>query len=100
MRWLSQLLFGRPRSSRWKALRKRFIRQNPRCEACGAGNDLEAHHIFPYHLFPELELEEGNLITLCGTCHFVFGHLKDWGSYDPHVRMTAKWYRGRVDERP
>lgn len=100
MGWLSRLLFSSPRSPKWKGVRKGFLKKNGKCEACGTRSSLEVHHIFPYHLFPELELEEGNLMTLCDTCHFVFGHLKDWTSYNRDVRLHTKWYRGKRDGRP
>lgn len=43
----------------------------------------------PFHLFPELELDDSNLITLCEKsghdCHFIFGHFHDWTLYNPNV---------------
>jgi len=39
------------------------------CQKCGITKNLEAHHILPWALFPELRFEVENGITLCKTCH-------------------------------
>ena len=48
------------------------------CKKCGITKNLEAHHILPWRLFPELRFEVENGITLCEFCHkryhFVWGH--------------------------
>ena len=54
------------------------------------------HHIHPFHLHPEMELEPWNLITLCEKrghdCHFVFGHFHNWRAFNPIVKQYAYWY--------
>jgi 5-methylcytosine-specific restriction endonuclease McrA len=65
------------RSGRWPAVRREFLRNNPCCEACGTTASLHVHHVRPFHLWPELELEPHNLITLCPKCHFFIGHDED-----------------------
>lgn len=65
------------RSSRWPAVRRKFLASNPCCEACGATERLHVHHVKPFSLYPELELVASNLITLCGDCHFYVGHDED-----------------------
>jgi predicted HNH restriction endonuclease len=64
---------------------------------------LEVHHVKPFHLFPQLELDPANLMTLCedgGNCHFMVGHLKDWRRYNPKARPAAAsylgWFRHRL----
>ena len=43
---------------------------NDTCQKCKVkGGELEAHHILPWALFPELRFEVENGITLCKTCH-------------------------------
>ena len=87
-----------PRSSEWVSVRNEFVRLHPRCEACGSGYQLNVHHIKPFHLYPELELDEGNLITLCREHHFRIGHDPDgkgpakpnWSASNPNVRTDAK----------
>jgi len=47
-----------------------FVRDDYTCQSCGkVGGKLQAHHIKPYKMFPELRLEIGNGITLCVDCH-------------------------------
>jgi 5-methylcytosine-specific restriction endonuclease McrA len=53
-----------------------FIRDNYTCQECGvrSGNgkrvELNADHIKPYALYPELRLELSNGRTLCLDCHY------------------------------
>lgn len=99
-------LKGKPavrRSSKWPAVRKAHLAQHPRCEACGTTKNLNVHHIFPYHLSPEGELTEANLITLCEgsviNCHLYWGHNLNWKSYEPDVRTMAKAALDRLTHR-
>lgn len=47
-----------------------YKRDNWTCVECAVrGQNLEADHIKPYALFPELRLEVGNGRTLCKKCH-------------------------------
>ncbi len=54
----------------------------------------------PFNIRPDLELSLSNLICLCRECHFVFGHLKSWTSYNESVRIDVASYRKKVDRRP
>lgn len=70
------MMGGRPRSPKWHTFSKHFLERKV-CMACGRSEYLNAHHIKPYHLFPELELVESNLIPLCegvSACHYLCGH--------------------------
>lgn len=93
-------LFGR--SGRWKTIRDNFIEKNPQCAACGSKNKkLEVHHIQPYHLNPDLELDENNLIVLCDDpCHLVFGHLMNYKSWNIDVIDDCKAYLKKIKNRP
>jgi hypothetical protein len=68
------------RSPFWRQVRNDFVNAHPACEICGSTKDLEVHHIKPFHLRPDLELDPSNIITLCKSkkwgldCHFTFGH--------------------------
>ena len=47
-----------------------YKRDNFKCQSCGkVGNNLEAHHIKPISLHPELIFSLENGITLCEDCH-------------------------------
>lgn len=46
-----------------------FIRDNFFCQDCGAGGDLQAHHIKAFAEFPSLRFEISNGQTLCVPCH-------------------------------
>jgi hypothetical protein len=87
------------RSSKWRSVRNQHVEDNPKCAACGRKDDPEVHHIVPYHVDPSRELDPANLITLCGKrCHFVFGHLMDWKSWNENVvRDSTLYYLARVN---
>ena len=92
-------LFGR--SSNWRTVRAEHIKKHPKCAACGRKDGLEVHHIVPYHVDPSRELDPENLITLCGKyCHFVFGHLMDWKSWNENVVEDAIEYNIAKNKRP
>lgn len=94
---------GRRRSSRWPATRKKHLLSYPFCAACGTKKYLEVHHVRPFHLFPELELDPANLMTLCEStshnCHLMFGHLLDWSCWSPSVREDAAAFLERIRTR-
>lgn len=81
------------RSPRWDSVRKTFIQTHPFCEACGSLKKLQVHHILPFHLHPELELDISNLITLCmdkNECHLEIGHGGSFKSFNPYVKSFAQ----------
>ncbi|GCE15893.1 HNH endonuclease [Tengunoibacter tsumagoiensis] len=89
--------YGRARSPEWPRVAHEHLRHEPACVVCGhLGKGLQVHHIKPFHLFPELELDPNNLITLCEikgrTHHLLIGHLDDWESYNKRVREDTKLY--------
>jgi len=92
------------RSPQWSRIRAEHLKQEPSCQACGASTGLEVHHIYPVHLFPNQELLRENLITLCEgdvcNCHFLFGHLRFWRSYNPTVREDVTQWMQRIKNRP
>lgn len=93
--------FFQGRSYDWTKVRKEHLKRNPECAACGRKDDLEVHHIVPYHVAPNRELDPDNLITLCGKhCHFVFGHLMDWKSWNKDVCRDVVKYRHQLNSRP
>jgi hypothetical protein len=62
------------------------------CACCGSTKKLNVHHKKPFHLFPELELDLNNLITLCmdKECHLKIGHGGDFKDYNPNVEEDCK----------
>jgi proline racemase len=89
---------GTQRSSRWRKVRAEHLKNNPKCELCEGTKKLRVHHIKPFHLYPELELEPTNLITLCEclsygiNCHLLVGHLGNFRSINnDSVNDIATW---------
>lgn len=87
---------GKPlklRSSHWEALRQSHLETNPQCAACEGLVSMQVHHIKPFHIYPELELDKDNLITLCENketkCHLKIGHLGSWRNENPDVVQNA-----------
>lgn len=92
-----------PRSPHWPAVRAAFLKWHRVCAATGLTSDLEVHHKKPFHLFPELELEPTNLITLTEhasfNAHLWIGHAGNWKAYNPHVVEDAAQMFKRIKER-
>ncbi|NBR16031.1 MAG: HNH endonuclease [Crocinitomicaceae bacterium] len=89
------------RSYKWTKARKEFLENNPNCAACGRNKKLEVHHIKPYYLNPDLEFDYNNLIVLCDEpCHFVFGHLMNYQSWNETVVEDCKTYYEKIKHRP
>jgi 5-methylcytosine-specific restriction endonuclease McrA len=88
------------RSNKWPKVRALHIERENACVACGKKHWLQVHHIKPVHLFPELELEDSNLLTLCRRHHFIIGHLEYWKSFNSNVVRDAREWRERIKYRP
>jgi len=86
---IAQKITGEPpRSDKWPKVEKEHLAIQPKCAACNGSQRLNVHHKQPFHLHPELELDQNNLITLCmGTmeCHIRIGHGDDFKMYNPNV---------------
>lgn len=95
---------GAVRSPKWPAFRKRWLAQHPACAVCGSITAVVPHHIKPVHLFPEHELDEANLISLCEgsvvNCHLLVGHLLRWSSYNTRVVEDAAYWAQAIRQRP
>jgi 5-methylcytosine-specific restriction protein A len=92
------------RDPHWPSVERAHLKLFPTCAACGSKKLLNVHHILPFHLWPELELVEKNLITLCESpahnCHLIFGHLLNWASWNTDVVAEAAAYLQKVLDRP
>lgn len=87
----------RARHPDWDKTRDRFL-IGKRCALCGRKENLQAHHELPFHLFPDRELDESNLVPLCTggpwNCHFLAGHLgKSWSVYAKDPRAVIARFR-------
>jgi len=90
------------RNKLWYKVRKIFLKDNCTCAVCGGNKKIEVHHIKPFYLFPELELDINNLITLCENkkygvnCHLLFGHLGDYKKYNINVINDVKIWKDKL----
>lgn len=90
------VLGGVQRSPDWRKVRAKHLEDNPKCVVCGGTKKVQVHHVMPFHLHPELELEPDNLVSLCVAkkyginCHLLAGHR---GSY----RRENVWINSDVD---
>lgn len=89
------------RSPKWREVRRKHLLENPNCAACGRSLKVEVHHIEPFHINPDRELDPSNLITLCDSpCHIVFGHFLDYKSWNTNVIEDCSVYYNKYKNRP
>lgn len=94
------------RSGSWPTDRKHHLEIEPVCQVCGGKEKLEVHHIRPFHLFPRLERDPKNWITLCESganginCHLWAGHRGNFKSYNIHVREDVVEMKKYIQSRP
>ena len=70
----------------WQKLRNRKVKEHPYCERCWSKwklivtDNLQGHHIKSFKDYPELRLDEGNVVVLCRTCNLQVGDSSkvDW----------------------
>lgn len=104
LNFVADSMAGKPtaaRSPQWPAVERQYLKEHPRCEVCGGTIGLNVHHKRPYHLFPSLELDPDNLITLCrpNDCHFLFGHGRDWKAFNLNVDSDVAHARKMIEDR-
>ena len=89
-----------PRSSKWATVRKKHLQKQPICQVCGAEDNLQVHHIEPFHNDPDKELDDNNLITLCDkNCHLLIGHFMNFKSWNPDVVNECKIMQEKIKNR-
>ncbi len=103
--------FGISRSPHWPEVAKAHLAKQPHCvccESCRCNPNVQVHHIFPFHYCialgrPDLELDDRNLITLCGddldqpgeNHHLWVGHFDNFQSSNlAVVRDAEKTFKG------
>ena len=93
---------GKRRSPQWRSVRAKHLEDHPRCAVCGTTKKVEVHHILPFAMFPDKELEPKNLITLCENgkygvrCHQHYGHLGNYGKFNLNVEIDAETWRRKL----
>ena len=80
--------FGQKRSGKWTSFRKRHIKD--KCEVCKRTKRLELHHIVPFWVSPDIELDPLNVVTLDRRCHFAFGHFFNWRDWNINIKTWIK----------
>src|SRR5690349_4051301 len=90
--------YGITRSPLWPQVEKR-VREHAKCVTCANDQELQVHHIVPFHLCHlvyrgDLELDERNLLVLCEENakdhHLLIGHLGNFESYNPGGRAAIE----------
>ena len=96
---------GHKRSTSWPKVRAEHLKASPDCAVCGSVKKVEVHHIKPFHMAPELELDPTNFITLCEskkngvTCHQFVGHLGNYKTVNLTVKEDALYWREKLKNR-
>ena len=70
----------------WQKLRNRKVKEHPYCERCWSKwkiittENLQGHHIKSFKDYPELRLDEDNVVVLCRVCNLQIGDssVVDW----------------------
>jgi len=92
---------GTPRSSQWRKVRDEFMRGR-KCAVCEGRKSLVAHHVIPFHIAPDLELDPGNLVPLCEAkrygvnCHLLIGHLGNFRRCNVSVHADIAYWHERI----
>jgi hypothetical protein len=91
---LTTVVTGEERSPEWARVRKSFAQKHQRCLICGIEKkSLQIHHVVPFSINPDLELEKNNLIPLCTSKywgyndHLVVGHAQNFKLENPWVLL-------------
>lgn len=84
------------RSPKWPGVRQAHLEKNPKCIACGGTAHLQVHHVVPFHIAPERELDPTNLATLCESkkygvnCHLFAGHKGTYKSVNKDWKISVE----------
>ena len=93
---------GQKRSGQWSKARRLHLKENPRCAICGSKFKVEVHHIIPFSIAPDLELDRDNMVTLCENkkyginCHLLVGHLGNYRRTNPSCELDAMSWRYKI----
>lgn len=93
---------GQKRSSRWRKVRRAYLKQYPTCFVCDSKKKIEVHHLVPFHLAPDQELNPLNLVTLCENkkyginCHLLIGHLGNYRRINMNCMIDAMVWHEKI----
>ena len=93
---------GAKRSSKWGRVKREHLRKFPECAVCKSKKKVQVHHVIPFHVAPDLELDPTNLVTLCENakygivCHLLVGHLGNYRRTNLSVEADAAYWRQRI----
>ena len=93
---------GQRRSPEWRVVRKNYKKAFPTCFICDSAKRVEVHHIVPFNIAPDLELEPENLMSLCRkrkfgiNCHLLVGHLGNFRRTNPNCKMDAMIWHEKI----
>jgi len=93
---------GAKRSSEWPKVRVSHLQRHPKCCICGLKSKTQVHHVIPFHIAPDLELEPSNLMTLCENkkwginCHLLIGHLGNYRKVNPSITADALFMQAKL----
>lgn len=77
----------------WEEFERKYWKKHPEekyCHICGEKKHVELHHIVPRHVDQSKIFDEDNLIPLCRACHFRWGHLCNYETYNPNIKEDAQ----------
>lgn len=83
----ARVILGR-RDPRFPARERDFLRRHPACVGCGRPATT-AHHVIPFHVRPDLEMDEGNWAAVEKDCHYVIGHQRNWRKWNDRFWETV-----------
>lgn len=86
-----------PRSGKWKTTRAKHLEVQPRCLVCDSVENLQVHHLVPFHIDPSRENDPSNLGTFCQPHHYGVAHdpdgegpeKPDWKKFNPNAFEDA-----------
>lgn len=87
------------RSGKWEGVRNTYAKAHPTCVFCG-GPVENVHHKIPFWVWPEGELVESNLCSVCRFDHKEWRHLGNWKSWNTELDRDIAWWRMRIETRP
>lgn len=67
------------------------------CACCGGTNNIQVHHIYPQHIWPERAHDTNNMICLCQYCHLAIGHQGNFTNAVTNLLIIIKEKKKQAD---